>query len=276
MQTISDRITIESPGARLAGTLTSVPQPRLAVLINGATGVPAGFYRPFAQWLAIERQAAVLTWDYRDFGASGSPRGSSATMTDWAIRDPEAARQWLTARVPDVPLWVIGHSLGGMGMAFQHGTERIARIIAVAGGHGHLRLHPWPFQGRAWLLWYLLGPLASAVLDHFPGRSLGLGGDMPTGVFWQWRSWLLDRGSLPADSRLGGIRQHGFAGPLTLVAISDDVMQPPNAVWRMATWHPSAQAENRLLRPADFGLSEIGHVKVFSARNAALWPALIA
>lgn len=271
-----EAVTIEAPGARLVGTLISAPDPRLLVQVNGATGVPAAFYQPFAHWLAAERQAAVLTWDYRDFGASGAPFRSRATMTDWGIHDTTASRRWLHARYPGIPLWVVGHSLGGMALAFQDGTDRIDRIIAVAAGHGHVTDHPWPFQGFAWLLWYLLGPVSVAVLGYLPGRRLGLGHDLPRGVFWQWRRWLLDRGALPADPRLGGIRQPGYSGPLTLVALADDPMMPPRAVWKMADWHPNAQVRQRLLNPGAFGLQGIGHIHAFAARNSALWPALIA
>ena len=275
-QVIRETIAMEAPGACLIGTLSSVNEPRLLVLINGATGVKAAFYRPFADWLAAERQAAVLTWDYRDFGASGSPHGSRATMTDWAIHDATAARRWLEARHPGLPLWVIGHSLGGMAMAFQDGTDAIARIITVAAGHGHVTDHPWPFQGFAWMLWYLLGPISATALGYLPGRRLRLGNDLPKGVFWQWRRWLLDRGALPADPALGGIRRPGFSGPLTLVALTDDVMIPPDAVWKMASWHPAAQVTRRALDPAAFGLSGIGHVQAFAPRCSAVWPALIA
>jgi len=274
---ISDEtVRIEAPGACLVGTLAAVAAPRQVVLINGATGVPASFYLPFARWLAEEKQAAVLTWDYRDFGASGAPHRSSAAMTEWATIDPVAVRLWAEARFPGLPLWVIGHSLGGMAMAFQPGTERIERIITVAAGHGHVTDHPWPFQAKAWLLWFLLGPVTTTGLGYFPGRRLGMGNALPKGVFWQWRKWLLARGALPADPLLGGIRQPGFGGRLTLVGLEDDVMIPPHAVWKMAAWHPNAQAEPRLLRPGDFGLSAIGHIHAFSARNSVLWPAIVA
>jgi len=272
----SDVVEINAPGAVLCGRLTRTPNPQLAICINGATGVPSSFYLPFAQWLAAEKNAAVLIWDYRDFGQSGSPYTSSATMTDWAITDPTATRAWMQARYPDAPLWVIGHSLGGMGTAFQPGTQSIDRIITVAAGHGHISDHPWPYQAFVWLLWYLWGPLGTLMLGYFPGRRLRLGNDLPKAVFWQWRSWLLDRGALPADQRLGGIQQPGYSGTMTLVALDDDHMIPPPAVWKMAAWHPNAQVQQRLLKPADFGLPAIGHIRAFSTRNRAVWPSLIA
>ena len=91
MQT--ERIEIASDGARLAGRLVRpAGMPRAAVVLHAATGVPARFYRRFADWLAAERDIVCLTYDYRDFGASGDPRGSPATMTDWGVRDQQAAR----------------------------------------------------------------------------------------------------------------------------------------------------------------------------------------
>ncbi|MCW1931805.1 alpha/beta hydrolase family protein [Pararhodobacter zhoushanensis] len=260
----------------LRGTLISVPQPQMAVVINAATGVPAKFYYPFAQWLAVERDAAVLCWDYRDFGASGQPGGSRATMTDWAIHDAAAARDWLRAHFPELPLWMIGHSLGGMSAGFQPGMDCVDRVITVAAGHGHLSAHPWPFRAYAALLWYVAGPLSCLRRDHFPAARFGLGQSLPKGVFRQWRRWLLSRGSLPADPALGGLAQPGYSGPLTLVAMADDIMMPAPCVEKMAAWFPRAQVEHRLLRPADAGLESLGHVRVFSPRNAAIWPALIA
>lgn len=273
---VESPVTIDAPGAALIGTLTSVSQPTLAVSINGATGVPASFYLPFARWLALEKNAAVLTWDYRDFGKSGTPYHSAATMTDWAITDPTATRLWLEARFPGTPLWVIGHSLGGMGLAFQPGTERLDRIITVAAGHGHISAHPWPFRIYAYLLWYLFGPLSTALLGYLPGRRLNLGNDLPKGVFWQWRAWLLDRRSLPADPKLGGIKNPGYQGAITLIALADDPMIPPGSVRKMASWHPNAQCEHTVLTPATFGLTSIRHIHAFAARNSAVWPSLIA
>ena len=269
---------VQIPSGRhvLQGTLCSVPDPRLLVVIHAATGVPAGFYLPFARWLSAQYRAMVLTYDYRGSGASGRPHRSDATMTDWGLHDATAARHWLVGQAPDLPLWVIGHSLGGMAMAFQPDTARIDRIITVAAGHGHVSDHPWPFQGFAWLLWYLVGPISTVLLGYLPGRRLGLGSNLPKGVFWQWRRWLLDRKSLPNDPALGGINRPGYTGPITLIALRDDVMMPPGAVWKMADWHPDAGIEQRLIDPADFGLRKIGHIHAFASRNAALWPRIVA
>jgi predicted alpha/beta hydrolase len=43
-------------------------KPRMAVVLHAATGVPAGYYRAFVDWLALAHGAAVLACDYRDWG----------------------------------------------------------------------------------------------------------------------------------------------------------------------------------------------------------------
>ena len=275
-EAIVEKIRIPTPGATITGTLIRAPAPRLAVLINAATGVQASFYAPFAQWLALERNAMVLIWDYRDFGASGRVKRSGATMTDWGLHDATAVRDWLCARAGVLPVWVIGHSLGGMTMGFQPRTEYLERIITVAAGFGHVTDHPWPFQAKAWLLWYLVGPICIALRGYLPGRALGLGNDLPSGVFWQWRRWLLDRRGVGGDPDFGGIRNPGFSGPVTCVAFRDDHMIPPHAVRRMAAWFPGARVEQRLIDPAEHGLESIGHIHAFAPRNRAIWPYLIA
>lgn len=270
-------VTIDAPGAVLRGTLIAPPggTPALAVLINAATGVPAAWYRPFAQWLARERSAAVLIWDYRDFGASGTVYHSRATMTDWGVTDPVAAREWMERRFPGLPLWVIGHSLGGLALAFQPGIERIARAITVAAGPGHVSEHPWPFRWQARLLWSLAGPLSVQMLGYLPGRRLGLGSDLPAPVFAQWRRWCTDRRSLPADPDLPPRPVPGLVCPVTLVAMADDVMIPPHAVWRLGEWMPQASVTRLLIDPAAEGCGPVGHIALFSPRHAGLWPRLI-
>ena len=60
----SETLDIRSDGALLRGRLFR-PRgtPRAALVLHGATGAPAGFYRAFAEWASAERDLAVLTYD---------------------------------------------------------------------------------------------------------------------------------------------------------------------------------------------------------------------
>lgn len=277
MDQLSDTaVSLPGPAGQLAGRLLSVPQPRLVVQINAATAVPAGYYAGFARWLAAERQAAVLIWDYRDFGASGDPRHSGATMADWGVHDAAAARAWLRGRFPDLPLWVIGHSLGGLALPFQPDLGTITRVITVAAGPVHLRDHPWPMRAGIAAMWYGHGRALTALLGYLPGRRLGLGADVPAPVFRQWRRWCTRDGSCLADPAMPPLTSAGLRAEVTLLAFADDGMVPPAAVWRLGNWMGKAPITRRLITPAEYGLGSIGHIGAFASRNRAVWPALIA
>ncbi len=60
-----------------------------------------------------------------------------------------------------------------------------------------------------------------------------------------------------------------------MIAIADDDLVPPVAVWRARALYPEAMKAQMVLRPETFGLKSIGHIPVFHRRNAVLWPAML-
>ncbi|KIC36778.1 alpha/beta hydrolase family protein [Leisingera sp. ANG-M7] len=266
--------------AELAGRLYHPAAPvKAAVVLNGATGVPQGYYRHFARWLAAERQMACLTYDYRDFGASACmhPRRSQATMAEWALADQPAARQEMQRHYAGVPLLVIGHSLGAMLMPLQEGLTDVARMIVVAGGLVHHHDHPWPYRALALAFWFGHVPALVRALGYLPGRAVGFGADLPAGVYWQWRRWCTTPGSyLPEAGR--GLPQPRWAEtgiPVDLFAMKDDDVVPPAAVWRLGDAFGSVLQRREVLDPQQAGLRKIGHLGAFARANSALWPRLV-
>ncbi len=267
-------------GARLVGRLyrPGAP-PRAAIVLHGATGVPQRFYAAFAAWLAAEGHAC-LTYDYRDFGASasGPVRRARATMVDWGLRDQPAAQAKLEALVPGVPVWVIGHSLGGLMMPFHEGAGRVARLVTVASGPVHVHDHPLHAQPFVRAFWSPPVRALTAMLGHLPGRLLRIGPDLPAGVYADWRRWCTSRGFYLGDvgRSLPMPDWNAFAGDMKVVAVADDAMVPPAAVWRLMQHYPEAVKRQLTLRPADFGMARIGHVGVLGSGARALWPAILA
>ncbi len=270
-----EEIVFDADIARLTGTLYRADRPRAAAVVHGATGVPAGYYRHFAAWLASEG-VTCLIYDYRDFGASADrhPRTSDATLADWGLRDQPAAQAALERLAPGLPLWVIGHSIGGLMVPFHPRAGRIDRLIAVASGPIHTSDLSPMWKGLSAMFWYGQGPLATRALGYLPGRMLGLGADLPAGVYWQWRRWCTSRGFWLSDvcGKLPMPDCRAFRGRLRAVAVADDGMVPPRAVWRLMQIYPDAWKTQAVLRPTD---SPIGHIAAFAPRHAALWPEII-
>lgn len=284
MQVTSSRaakaITFPAGDAHLQGTLfLPSAAPKAALVLNGATGVPQGYYRAFAQWLADHQDIACLTYDYSDFGqsAQGHARASVVTMADWALRDQPAARAAMRAALPGVPLWVMGHSLGAMLMPLQDGIEDVERMIGVSSGLVYHRDHPWPYQALARLFWFGHVPLVVKALGYLPGKISGFGVDLPGPLYWEWRRWCTSPrffydefgASLPHPewSRSGA--------PVDLFAFEDDQTSPPFSVSKLVGLYGVNRTRMHVVKPSEFGVKSVGHMGAFARRNAALWPELI-
>ncbi|WP_298259903.1 alpha/beta fold hydrolase [uncultured Litoreibacter sp.] len=274
-------VSILSGARKLAGHVFMPSEnPRAAVVLNAATGVPMRYYRPFAEWLAQEHDLTCLLYDYRDFGASARQhvRSSNANMTDWGVHDQQAARDFMRAHFPDVPLWVIGHSLGGLLVPFQKDLHEIDRLITVGSGPVHVSEHPWPYQAMARFFWFGAGPVATLALGYLPAKRLRFGPDLPAGVYWQWRNLCTRRDYVMRDigKKMPFPDWTSLSGRVKFVAIEDDYMVPPSVVWRSMEFFQQATKTQALLKPKTYGLEKIGHIGVFDPKNAACWADLIA
>lgn len=271
------RLSIAGGGAVLSGRLFEPAQaPRAAVVIHGATAVPCRYYEAFARWLSAARTAAVLIYDYRDYGGSarGPTRRARATMAAWGVDDQDAALGFLCRRYPDLPIEVIGHSMGGMFMAFHRDAARVGRLTAVASGPVHWTRHPAWFTPAVMAFWFAVGPLLTALLGYLPGRRIGLGANVPAGVYWQWRRWCTTRGFHRVDwgRRLPQPDLASVRCPVRAIAVADDAMMPPAVVRDLDQFYPFAAMENRVISPGEAGCARIGHLRVFSERCRAVWP----
>ncbi len=256
-------------------------EPEIAVVINPAVGVPQTYYARFSRWLAENSKAAVLTYDYRDTGPAISRqelKRSSMTFSRWGIEDQSAALDSLIDRFPGKPVWVIGHSIGGFFLPWHRQADRVDRLIAIASGPAYFWSHPPGYIPVAFAFWHVIGPVATALLGYLPGNWLGLGEDLPAGVFWQWRRYCnssqfhkRDWGGLLPVPDLERVKCD-----VDLVGISDDQMIPPKRVRKLAELYPAANVSYQEITPQQAGVAKIGHLKIFSSRCKRVWDSLVA
>lgn len=267
---------VAADGAALAARIYwPAGQPRRAVLIVPAMGVPQAFYAAFATWLA-EQGLAVFSFDFRGMGESApaSLRGFRATIDDWATLDVPAAMGLMHQRLPQGLPWAfLGHSLGGQIFGLVPGGEHFERMVTVASGSGYWRHNSRPLRYYVHVLWQVLAPLGIAVAGYFPGRRLGQVGDLPAGVMWQWRRWCLHPDYLGAEGRELRQRYAAVHTPIRAVLAEDDELISPEGVLALYRHYPNARVDFVRLRPREHGLPRIGHFGLFNRRaQAALWP----
>lgn len=261
---------------------------RAVAVVSAATGVPQGFYRAFAQWLA-RRGYAVLTYDYRGIGASrrGPIGAERAAMRDWGRLDMSAAlaaaaRRRQCADGSRLPLLLVGHSFGGHGLGLARGVGEADAILTVASQLGDWRLWPGVHRWVSAFFFYALLPSVAHLFGHAPGWALGGGNAMPLPkrVALEWARWGRRPGFLYRDPSLqADLQLQHFAGTAHLWNVSDDLTYaPPRAVDGLAALFVRAAAvDRRTLAPADVGLARLGHFGTFRRKpGARIWPRLLA
>ncbi len=246
--------------------------PHAQIIIAGATAVPQRFYRRFAEF-AAGRGYDVLTLDYRGVGESrpADLRGFQIDYLDWARQDLAAAVDHHARE--DRPLFVVGHSYGGHAIGLLPNHDRIRQVQTFGSGAGWHGWMPPKERLRVWFFWNVLGPLFTTGRGYFPGRRLGVGEDLPIGVYRQWRRWCRYPNYFFGDPDYGHLAEQFARVRLRIVALTalDDEWAMPASRDAFMAGYVNAPWQGIDLDPADYGLERIGHMGYFHASAQQLW-----
>lgn len=274
----ADTVVNAADGTPLAARFyTAAGRARGAVLIVSAMGVPQTFYASFARWLASEG-FHVATFDYRGMGRSrrGTLRGLEADILTWAEQDTAAVLRALVARARGLPITWIGHSLGGQIVPFVREHESLAKVITIATGSGYWRQNAAPLRRKVWLFWFVAVPLATPLFGYFPGKRLGMVGDLPRGVIRQWKKWCMHPEYAACEGPDARARYARVTAPITAISFTDDEMMSAENTEAIHALYTGAPRTMRRIAPADVGLSRIGHFGFFRAdMQAPLWQRIV-
>lgn len=274
-RTDRDVTLVANDGMLLAGTLYVGPPPKAAVVLSSGAGIPRRFYAAFAGWLA-ERGYATLTYDYRGIGGSKprhkSLRGFEASMTLWAEQDMSAAIENQKDRYPDLPLFVVGHSVGGQLLALAKNTELVDGVTSIASSTGTWQKMSGALRWMSAAMWYGIVPATTRALGYAPTKRLRWGADLPAGVAREWSTWCKSPDYfLPYLSGAQVARVASFKKPWLSLSFTDDPIANESTVSALLRMYASLTPVERHISPQEIGASSIGHFGFFSRSRRELW-----
>ena len=246
--------------------------PKAVILVNSAMGVVRQYYRKFSAYLASEGYQ-IYSYDYRGIGGSrpSSLRGFDATIQDWGIKDQEAMIQYVQVQHPEIPLFVIGHSVGGQILGLAPSCKRVQAALLVASQVGN-----WTYwdkgQAKLKFFWKYLLPQLSGLMGYFPAKRLGLFEDLPKGVAQEWSKWGREVDYMFAYD-LAAPKQHAeLKIPILAWSFTDDTYAPIRAVKNLLGRYEQATVMHRHIAPQDLGVEKIDHFGFFREKlKASLW-----
>ncbi|MBQ4879132.1 alpha/beta fold hydrolase [Pseudoalteromonas luteoviolacea] len=247
---------------------------RGATLIGPATGIKRQFYTAFAEFLAANGYG-VLTYDNRGIGQSlqGNVSDHDATLQSWGQLDQQAAIAALIAEFPDSNYHLIGHSAGGQLIGLASNALKLNSMFNVASSSGRLLNMKLRDQVKSHFFMNVFIPFSNLLFGHTKSQWFGMGEPLPSAVSKQWRSWCNGKGYV--KTAFGKTIDKHYFSELTLPALwvnaVDDFIANDKNVRDMMSVSPNMKAETLTLKPKEFGLKEIGHMKFFSRRSEVLW-----
>ncbi|QTN21862.1 alpha/beta fold hydrolase [Rhizobacter sp. AJA081-3] len=248
---------------------------RGAVVIGGAMGVRQDYYRAFADWLA-QQGYRVATFDYRGMGDSpplaGTLRGFRADLFDWAA-DTDSVIEALAARSGDLPIYLIGHSLGAQLPGLLRHRDRLAGLLSIAAGSGYWRDNAPQLRRIVLYFWHVLVPVGTALFGYFPGQRIGKVGNLPKGVVMQWRKWCMHpRYHVGAEGAMVRERFAAARFPVVALSIADDELMTERGTQVLIDCYANAPRRIERITPADVQAKRIGHFGFFRDQfRATLW-----
>lgn len=240
------------------------------LIMAGATGVRQQFYRRFAEH-ASDQGFTVLTLDYRGIGGSrpASLKGFEMSYLDWGFRDLSAAVDFMAD--DDVPLFWVGHSFGGHGLGLLHNHHKITAAYCFGTGAGWAGWMPRLEALKVRLLWTFVLPPIVACKGYMAWSLLGMGDDLPLGVYRDWRHWCSFPRYFFDDPTMQWLAQRyaEVRTPCVFANATDDAWAPPASRDAFITGYRNARARTRDLHPTAGG--SIGHMGYFRADASAYW-----
>lgn len=243
-----------------------------SIIINPATGVLARYYHRYARFLAVHG-FDVLTYDYRGIGLSRPERlrRCGYRWRDWGRCDFEAAIRFMRGQGRGGALMVIGHSIGGFLPGLAESAPLIDRMLTVGAQYAWWGDYAMRRRLKLLLRWHVAMPALTAMCGYFPGRRLGWLEDLPAGVAneWSFRGPRFERSHPRAERQAVLDRMAAMTTPILAVAVSDDDLGTVPAIRRTLAYYAGAGRTAVMLRPGDYGRSDIGHFNLFHDGYAA-------
>ncbi|AJE85006.1 MULTISPECIES: alpha/beta fold hydrolase [Streptomyces] len=240
--------------------------PKAVIVLNPAMGVPATYYARFSAQLA-GHGIAVVAAELRGQGAS-RPRSGRRTRHGYqqliAHDVPETVAAVRAHFGPELPLYLLGHSLGGqISMLYatrEHARTHVDGLVLVASGTAHFRAYPGLRRAGVLLFSQSAATLAS-VWGYWPGHRLGFGGRQPAMLMRDWARLARTGRFSPADADVDYealLRETRL--PVLAVSVAGDTQYSPrSAVDGLVRKLPPGVATRMHWRPSDG--SRPGHLR---------------
>jgi predicted alpha/beta hydrolase len=251
--------------------------PRAVIMIGSALGVGQYYYFNIAKFLA-QKGYLVVTHDYRGTGKSATvapKKGFDAGFVRIG-KDFGNLIEWIKHQFQELPIFILGHSLGGIIPMFNESVIDYKSAFLVGAQTAYYKDFGVSIISKfqTILLWHFLLPLMSRIYGYFPGRKLKFKmEDIPHKLLddvQQRRRFCEATDFLKSI----GVRSHHLKlrCPVYSLTSSDDAICTPKAMQRLLNDFIHAPIKTEVVKAKQLNISKIGHAGFFNKKcEESLW-----
>lgn len=232
-----------------------------AILIEPAMGMQTGYYAPLLQALQQAGYNAAIA-ELRGHEETGGRKpgwGYDFGYHELLTEDWPLAIKTVKARFPDVPFYLLGHSLGAQVSSIYaaHHPHQLDGLILIACSSVHWKL--WP---KAFLAYSQMVPLVARIVGHFPGHRFRFAGREARTLMADWARqartgrFMFGRPRVDHDRHLAELSL-----PVLGISLQGDFFAPRHAMDGLLSKFPKAQLTRHHLDPKAMGFQGIDHFR---------------
>jgi predicted alpha/beta hydrolase len=242
------------------------------VVISPATGVKQSFYSAFADFLKQEG-FMVITFDFGGIGESkrDNLRRFDTSASDWAKNDLNSVLLFVKENYPELPLNLIGHSIGGQLVGLAPASKYVDKLILVAVQSGYWRFWKGFSKVKMFVYWFMLFPILIRIFGYFPGKRFSSMEDLPKSMALEWSKWGRHPSYLFAYFNEQDLYFNKLKCEIIAYSSSDDFYAPEKSVDWMGYKYTNAKLKRIRLIPQENDLKNIGHFGFFRSKMKMLF-----
>ncbi|MEO1053494.1 MAG: alpha/beta hydrolase [Bacteroidota bacterium] len=268
---------IEATDGYELGAILLEPEeaPKGVIQFNSGTGILKEFYLNFCKFLCSQGFIVVL-YDYRGIGESkpASLRGFKAHMREWGQKDMVGVCNWLSNRYPELPLYIVCHSVGGQLIGLMENHSKVQKIVMITSSSGYWPILTAPYKYFTVLIWYLFVPLTTTLFGYATAKAIKQGEDLPKGVAKEWRQWCLHPEYLKGywGKTIESWYYEQVTTPIKALYVEDDPIANDKSVGQLLSFYNQSNIEKERIDLASYQLKSLGHFGFFSRKQKdKLW-----
>ncbi len=256
-------------------TLWQHGQNQRVLIIAPAMGVFRSFYAGIAEYF-FQQSYNVIALDYYGMAdKTVSSDNPSPRMADWGKVDIQAAIRYAGANFTGLPIFFLGHSVGGQVFPLAPDSHKVTAACMVAAQNAS-KTH-WNGKER-WALnifWHLTIPFCTRILGKLPGVAYGGKHALHKEVAREWGRWGRSKEGLLSIHPEARAKYRRLSLPVKFISFYDDkLLAPKEAVAALAASYGSERKRHEHILPADTKGKGPGHFKFFTREFEFLWPRL--